>query len=334
MFRDAFEAFLTRHCPRAKVRQLESGTSVATLWQLLVESGFLEIMASEARGGAHQDLAETLPLLYTLGAHTVPLPVGEAIILRALPTELLLDPARLPTLAPALTREPSGDLLAPRVPHGMIADDVVAEYDGEYWLLDAGQADRLALGLHNDTSADLRWPLAQIANATRAKVEAPVGHHLHTWSAALYAALLAGALTRCMELTLQYSETRVQFGKSISKFQAIQHQLAVMAEHVAAARMAATYAFASGEHTPREIPAALAKARASEAVTVVAPIAHAVHGAIGITAEYDLSLITHRLHAWRITHGSELYWNHLIGRACLQGGFERAGDFIRAMVAE
>jgi hypothetical protein len=41
----------------------------------------------------------------------------------------------------------------------------------------------------------------------------------------------------------------------------------------------------------------------------------AAHGAIGIGAEYDLQLHTCRLHAWRLTDGSETYGNRLLDAA-------------------
>ncbi|WP_325342676.1 acyl-CoA dehydrogenase family protein [Xylophilus sp.] len=59
------------------------------------------------------------------------------------------------------------------------------------------------------------------------------------------ALLPAGALGQVLGLTLQYANDRSQFGRSIGKFQAIQHQLAEMAEHVAAVRIAAATAFAA-----------------------------------------------------------------------------------------
>ena len=60
---------------------------------------------------------------------------------------------------------------------------------------------------------------------------------------------------------------------------------------------------------------AIGKLNACEAVAPVASGAHAVHGAIGITEEYDLQLFTRRLHAWRLADGSERYWARVIGEA-------------------
>ncbi|PTN43242.1 acyl-CoA dehydrogenase, partial [Achromobacter xylosoxidans] len=68
---------------------------------------------------------------------------------------------------------------------------------------------------------------------------------------------------------------------------------------------------------PDRLRVAVAKARCSEAALVVSELAHAVHGAIGFTEEYDLQLYTRRLHAWRQTAGSEAYWHDVAGEALL-----------------
>jgi alkylation response protein AidB-like acyl-CoA dehydrogenase len=151
-------------------------------------------------------------------------------------------------------------------------------------------------------------------------------------AALLHAGLLVGAMKRAFELTMDYANQRVQFGKSIGKFQAIQHQLAVMAEQVAAGGMAAQAAFAAGApDLPPPHACAVAKARTSEAAVQVAAIAHAVHGAIGITEEYDLQLSTRRLHEWRGAHGSEAFWHRELGRALLHGPLLTSTDFVRTL---
>lgn len=156
----------------------------------------------------------------------------------------------------------------------------------------------------------------------------PVGDRQPT-AAAVTAAKIVGALEKTLDITLAYANERVQFGKPIGKFQAIQHQLAVMAEQVAAARMAAQIGCSGGGAEADPLRAAAAKSRASEAAAIVAPLAHAIHGAMGITAEYDLQRFTKRLHQWRAEHGSELAWNRVLGRALLDGGEALTLDFMR-----
>ena len=66
-------------------------------------------------------------------------------------------------------------------------------------------------------------------------------HKLRLFGAAMRSAQIAGAY-RVLDITLQYTQERVQFGKPISKFQAIQHNLAMLAAHSAAANAAADMA--------------------------------------------------------------------------------------------
>ena len=148
--------------------------------------------------------------------------------------------------------------------------------------------------------------------------------------AVVVAGQIVGALERTLEMTLAFANDRVQFGRPIGKFQAIQHQLAVMAEQVAAARMAAQVGCQSAGALPHPARAAVAKSRASEAAGIVAPMAHAIHGAIGITAELDLQLFTRRLHLWRAECGSETFWNRQLGGALLASDAPLALDYLRA----
>lgn len=330
MFTEAFEAILRGYCTPAQVRAIESGGTHFPLWNAIVDAGFLELMASEEVGGANLDLASVMPIFCALGAHAVPLPVGQAIVLRTLLPQGELPPLGIPTFAPALVHLPDGGLLAPLVPFGALADQVLGEMDGALWVLDTNVARRDLPGLHRDATCNLHWNAAELGKAGRRLYDTAPAGILHAWSAALHAALLAGALRRCFELTLQYGNDRVQFGKSIGKFQTVQHQLAVMAEHVSVARMAVAGAFTPGARCPSLLPAAVAKAAASEAVTVVAAIAHALHGAIGVTEEYDLQLFTRRLHVWRMAHGSETHWHRVVGQALLDGT-DHCVDFVRAL---
>ena len=136
-------------------------------------------------------------------------------------------------------------------------------------------------------------------------------------AAAITAGLMAGAMERLLETTLDYASTRKQFGREISKFQAIQHQIAVMSEEVMAARMAAQAAFVGAPLEVSALRAGAAKARAGQAAQQVAAIAHAVHGAIGMTQEHHLHLLTGALHRWRLVHGGETYWARELGRWAL-----------------
>jgi len=153
-------------------------------------------------------------------------------------------------------------------------------------------------------------------------VAAPVARAL---AATLTAGLMAGAMERLQEMTVEYASTRRQFGREIGKFQAIQHQIAVMAEEAMAARMAAQGAFVGPALAVSPLRAAAAKARAGMAAQQVAAIAHAVHGAIGVSQEHPLHLLTRKLHHWRLASGGEAYWARRLGDWALAGTDEFVG---------
>lgn len=324
MFAEAIEDILRDRCTPAAVRAIEAGGSPDELWQALAGAGFLDLLLPEDAGGAGLPLAELFGVLAHFGRYTVPLPVGQAIVARGLVAPAVSLPSGLLTLAPALRREADGSLSCPLTPFGSIAQHVLAADGDQLLLLDASQARRTPVRVHQSQLATLTWREASAAEKLPGDAAA-----LPAFGAALHAALIAGAMTRVFEMTLGYCNERMQFGRSLGKFQAVQHQLSVMAELVAAVSVAAEAAFQHDGRAPRLLPAAMAKARASEAALEVANTAHALHGAIGITEEYDLQLLTRRLHEWRLAHGSEAHWNAVVGRQVLSADCTLA-EFVRA----
>jgi acyl-CoA dehydrogenase len=208
-----------------------------------------------------------------------------------------------------------------------MAKHVIAADADNLLLLPAADAQQVPSGVHASLSVTLRWS----QGAGRPLASAIGSAHFQALAALVHAGLLAGAMKRAFDLTMGYANERVQFGKSIGKFQAVQHQLAVMAENVAAACMAAEAGFHSTGDRPAIAACAVAKARTSEAAQLVASIAHALHGAIGVTEEYDLQLFTRRLHEWRMAHGSEAHWHRVLGRLFVQSSEPLAVDFIRTL---
>jgi len=328
MFAEAVEAILQNHCTPAQVRAIEGGASAQPLTAALQDGGFLELLAPEEAGGGGAGWPEFHDVVTLCGAWAVPIPLAQTLAARLLvqPGETL--PAGLITFAPALQRAADGTLQAQHVPGGRAAGHVIAALDDSLVLLATGEANQMPSGVHGSMAASFRWQ----GNAGRVLAGALPAADLQPLAALLHAALLAGAMKRSFDLTMGYANDRVQFGKAIGKFQAIQHQLSVMAEHVAAARMASQAAFGRGAGRPAWPACAVAKARTSEAAQLVATIAHAVHGAIGVTEEYDLQLYTRRLHEWRMAHGSESHWNRALGRLFVDSDAPLAADFVRGLL--
>ncbi len=326
MFAEAIEAILQDQCTPTVVRTIEAGGSSTVLWQALENAGFLKLLATEAEGGAALPLPELFPVLRSLGYHNMPLPVGQTMVAHALLPSDAVPTGRI-TLAAALRHGAIGQdatrLTCQLTPCGLVADWVLARDGDGLLLLPTVSAQLVPTGVPHSLIATLVWP-----DDSTAIRFSEGGAALTNFAAALFAAMLSGAMTRVFEMTLQYCNDRSQFGKSLGKFQAVQHQLSVMAEHTAAASIAAEAAFRTPNVTPPWLTAAVAKSRTSEAAVLVASISHALHGAIGVTAEYDLQLLTRRLHEWRMAHGSEAYWNPLIGQRVLDSQLTLV-DFVR-----
>ena len=140
-----------------------------------------------------------------------------------------------------------------------------------------------------------------------------------TLQAAATVSLMAGAMAQALTLSIDYVNTRQQFGRPLGKFQAVQQSLAVMACEAAAVDAAAAALGARLDATGLDAEAAgfeiaAAKLRANRAVGVVTGISHQVHGAIGFTREYDLHRVTIPLMRWRSQHGNDALWAERLGR--------------------
>ena len=322
MFAQAIEDILKDQCTPAVVRAIEAGGSPAALWRAVEEAGFLELLAPEDAGGAALSLPDLYEVLAMLGRYAVPVPLGQSMVVRALLGGGQAAPPGMITLAASCSRDGAGRIHCPLTPYGIVAGTVLAADADGLLLLPVADAQREGVGVHGSLVASLTWPAGSGVRVTGDPLA------LSVFAAALHAAMMAGAMTRVFELTLQHCNDRQQFGKSLGKFQAVQHQLSVMAEQVAAACVAAEAAFDTHTAAPSLLAAAVAKSRTSEAATLVAATSHALHGAIGITQEYDLQLWTRRLHEWRMAHGCEAYWNLVVGRQVLADG-RTLVDFVR-----
>jgi len=93
--------------------------------------------------------------------------------------------------------------------------------------------------------------------------------------------------------------------------------------------MAAQMGWSAGLHAS-SLEAAVTKQVASAAVQAVTAVAHAVHGAIGVTEEFPLQRYIKVLYSRRMAHGSESYWAGVLGAARFRHGTGSV-DFVRGL---
>jgi acyl-CoA dehydrogenase len=313
----------------ATMRAARTGTWPQAAWDAAVEQG-LPLALVEGEQGFGVPLADGLALIGLIGRHAVPLPLAETMIGNA-----LLARAGLPIAEGVLALVPEGVALrgdraagtAERVAWGRNADALLIEDDGRIGLVTAGfstleQGSNLA-----------QMPRDWIAIDGAARVAPLPGMTLLEAGALVRALAMAGALQTLVALTIGHVTERVQFGRALSAFQAVQHALARLAGEAAAASAAADLAAdAFATSSPQTgIAIAAARTRISEAAGVAIGIAHQLHGAIGFTEEHRLHWFTTALWGWRDEFGAAAWWTRRLGQAALAHSKQAYWPFVTSV---
>jgi alkylation response protein AidB-like acyl-CoA dehydrogenase len=126
---------------------------------------------------------------------------------------------------------------------------------------------------------------------------------------------MVGLAQQAIDMTVDYAKERKQFGKPIGSFQIIQHYCADMLINVEGMRLStykAAWKLSAGLDFLEDI--AVAKAWAVQAADQLVSLAHQVHGAIGVTIEYDLHYYTRRLKAGELSFGGVNYYHELLAQ--------------------
>jgi len=317
------------HCGKPVREAAEAGEWPAGLWKALEEVGVTTAALPEAAGGSGLAFDDAMFALRRCAYHGAPVPLAETMLGgRLLVAAGLKVPEGALTVAPvrpgAKLAIENGALSGPasRVPWGNHCKFavVVAEQDGKSVVAlvnTAGAAGAVEKNLAVEPRVAMQFkstPL--VAQAVLEKAAA----RLELEGALCRSVQMAGALERTLEYALTYANERVQFGRPIGKFQAIQHLLAILAGHAAASSAAADAAVEASADVPDEFMVAVAKARIGEAAGKSAEIGHQVHGAMGFTREHNLHYVTRRLWSWRDEFGNETYWQSRLGRMVASRG--------------
>ena len=314
LLRDTVAALVAKHASPAAVRvAMESDRGYdESLWRLLCEQvGAAALVVPEEFGGAGGTLGDAAVVLEELGKGLVPSPLLGTTL-----AELALLAADQPD-ADALGSLAEGTAIgavvfdADYVINGDVADIVIAAHDGKLdgwtefdadYVINGDVAD-IVIAAHEGKLN--RWtefnvealpsmdPTRRLARLTPNSTS-PLGTDPGVADAAaiLLAAEQIGAATRCLELTVDYTKERQQFGRPIGSFQALKHRMADLYVAVQAARAVVNDA----ADAPSPTSAALARVAATEAFSTVAAEGIQLHGGIAITWEHDMQLYFKRAH--------------------------------------
>lgn len=283
-----------------------SGEELDTAWPRIAEGGFASLLVAEDRGGFGGDWGDLFAVLRLAGQHALAAPLGETIVAHRL-------------LADAGIEAPEGPIAlavdGARVAFGRDCAAVLTIEGGELRLYPA-DACRFTNG--EAISGEPRDAVEFVGEpAARASSNAD----LVALGAFVRVAQSAGALDAAFALAIEHVNGRVQFGKPLAKFQAVQQALAEAAEHCAAVNVAGQAAAVALDAGDAGFELAAAKLRTNLAIDVVVPVTHRMHGAIGFTMEYGLNRFTRRLMGWRSEFGNDSHWARVLGRqVALLGG--------------
>ncbi len=245
-------------------------------WKRLADQGLSALVVSEENGGLGGSLVDLAVAHEVLGRH---LAVGPWIETSAYLATTLSPGDALEALAEGALGTVA---VAPHVPYaldGAVSDQVYVVADGSLCSATAGAG---------HASVD----------TTRRLVEVVAGDPVCSVSQAAFdaaalacAAQLVGSGERVLADSVTYVKQRKQFGREIGSYQAIKHQLADVRIALDFARPL-VFGAALGE-----VPVSAAKVAAGDAAYLASRTGLQVHGAIGYTAEFDLSLWLNRIRA-------------------------------------
>ncbi|KSU58766.1 MULTISPECIES: acyl-CoA dehydrogenase family protein [Gordonia] len=308
-----------------------------TLWMALVDAGFTALDVPEPAGGQGAELGDALAVLDTLTEAGAITPYVEHALLAAWlagRVDHVLDglSATVAVVDEATVRGDderirlSGTAIG--VPYAASADVIVilaSTTDGAVIAV----VDRREAGLRVEPGTDLMGLdysdiVFDDAEVTFSASSPVTVDDLRTRGALVYAVTLAAAARAVRERTIRYAAERVQFGRPLTKFQAIQQRLAHMAAQstmMETAARAATDAASEDIVTARDAIAA-AKIVTSRSAHDVAAAAHQIHGAIGFTAEHSLGRFTTALWTWRDRYGTEHEWSEQLAARILDDGLD------------
>jgi|TARA_B100000768_G_scaffold177628_1_gene192099 acyl-CoA dehydrogenase len=323
---DTVEKIFSDNVTKQCIINSEKGEWPKELWNEIIENGLNLVLVPEALGGVGGSWFDAGILFKAIGKYQAPIPLAENIV-----AGHLLGLGGIPLPDDSIVTILDGEFsikdnklsgISKRTPFGSSATHGVALIN------DKSSSKVILLSIPKDSiSDDKNLALESRSNIDFMDVEILSSSEILFSSdyilkigALMRSCQIAGGLEFLLDQSVKYANDRIQFGRPIAKFQAIQQELAVLATHVAASGVAADYASSSMDDGCEDLAIASAKSRVDDAVSIGASIAHQVHGAIGFTYEHGLHFATRRLWSWRAEYGSGSYWAKSIGQKAVASG--------------
>jgi acyl-CoA dehydrogenase len=301
-----------------------NNSSLMKLWTDIEEQGLTKIIVKEDFLGSALPFTSILPVIQMSAKMGVPLPFTETVICNYLFSELNLEPPTgmitfaLDTQNIKITNNKiSGNLLS--VPYLNLTNKIILVQeidDVKHFIFIENKNGSLKnkKNFLSEPRFDLNIKDCEILNIQKLSLDINFNHI----GSIVRSAQMVGSMEKVVNLSIDYCSQRVQFGRSLSKFQAIQHQISEMAVELAASNAALSSLKITNKLMPNLDDIAILKIRTGIAAGKLIAISHQVHGAMGFTKEYELSYFTKNLNSWRNDFGNETYWQNILGKNFLE----------------
>ncbi|PJE25236.1 MAG: acyl-CoA dehydrogenase [Mycobacterium sp.] len=287
-----------------------------TLWQRLDELGLVRLTGAEEHGGSGAGWLEAAALLDASVRNGARIPLAEHDLLAC----WLLESSGVPVDAAVRTvcmLDKQGR--ASGVPWAAAAERVVLVWrgDGGFRVADVAPRDLSITPGTNLIGEPRDEVVADLSGQQGSAIGLAPVTGLRLRSGLVRSIQVCAALDRVLELCIEHVRSRVQFGRPLSKFQAVQNLVSDTAAEAALARAATEAALTAAVTSDwsadnLEFLVAVARSCAGHATSVVVRNAHQVHGAIGTTREHRLHEFTRAALAWRSEFGSVQYWDNQV----------------------
>ncbi len=354
LLKNSAREFLENECPEEHVRAMEEDERGYSpeLWKKMADLGWQGLMIPEEHGGAGFSFLDLAVLVDEVGRALLP---GPFIPNQVCAASLLLmgtdaqkqkylpkiaDGSQIHTYA---VTEPSGRWDAEGitmeasksgndyvlngtklfVPDANVADFIhVLARDGNTFVscivprTDPGVSVTVLKTIASDKQAEVTFKDVKVAADDVLTGDQASSRRVRNMATSLECAYLVGLAQRDFEISVDYAKERVQFGRPIGSFQAIQHKAADMVTDVDGMRFImykAAWATSENEDS-QDMDVAMAKAWCSDASRRVVAHGQQIHGGIGFTKDYIIQLF------FRRQKRAELFWGD--------------GDFHRERVAD
>ncbi len=335
MIIDSTTKIMESYSTKEVVNDAENGKWASQLWNSLNQLGMLTVAVPEELGGNGGDFDDALSILSIAGKYSAPIPLAETYMVNWILAEFGI---KVKNEIMTLSCDHQQELFqfhresdcwivngkATNVPWGRNSESilVMGETKDEVILslikLEkakiiqgknmAGEPRDQVIFNHVPVSDCIIIPIERLEIENKIKY---IG-------ALTRIVMMAGGLEKVLELVINHSKERSQFGRPLYKFQAIQQHISNLAGETAAAQTAANYAVSQFGKSSYIKEIALAKIRVNEAVGKANRVAHQVLAAIGFTHEHILHHSTRRLWSWRDEFGTETDWENVITKELLK----------------